>query len=124
MESKLPLIPKMQFAFGGVLVVLLTVGVVSYRSLLASSETDRWIQHTHEVLEHLENLTSTIADLEAGYRGFVLSGAGAFLRSSRADLSLLDQEEKTLRILTADKSRSTASTRYPRRLARTDRPTR
>jgi CHASE3 domain sensor protein len=48
------------------LAVLLVVGIVSYRSLVASAETERWVQHTHEVLEHLETLVSEITNVETG----------------------------------------------------------
>jgi diguanylate cyclase (GGDEF)-like protein/PAS domain S-box-containing protein len=102
MKTKLQLIRKMQFGFGAVLAILLVVGVVSYRNLAASAESERWVQHTHEVLEHLGSLLSEIADIETGYRGFALSGEEAFLQSARASISLLDQEEKTLRAFTAD----------------------
>jgi hypothetical protein len=56
MKKNLQLIRKTQVGFGAVLAVLLVVGIVSYRSLAASTETERWVQHTHEVLEHLETL--------------------------------------------------------------------
>jgi PAS domain S-box-containing protein len=102
MKTKLQLILKMQLGFGAVLAVLLVVGVVSYRSLLASAESERWVQHTHEVLEHLESLLSAMENIETVYVRFALSGEEAFLQPSRANISLLDQEQKTLRALTAD----------------------
>jgi PAS domain S-box-containing protein len=102
MKTKLQLIRKMQFGFGAVLAVLLVVGIVSYRSLAASAESERWVQHTHEVLEHLEGALSEITDIETGYRGFALSGEETFLQPSRAKISLVDQEERTLRALTTD----------------------
>jgi CHASE3 domain sensor protein len=66
MKKKLQLIRKTQSGFGAVLAVLLVVGIVSYRSLAASAETERWVQHTHEVLEHLETLVSEITNVETG----------------------------------------------------------
>jgi PAS domain S-box-containing protein len=102
MKTKLQLIQKMQLGFGAFLAVVLAVGLVSYRSLLASAESERWVQHTHEVLEHLESLLSAMEDTETRYHGFALSGEEAFLQPSRASISLVDQEEKTLRALTAD----------------------
>ena len=92
----------MQFGFSAVLAVLLAVGVVSYRSLNASAESERWVQHTHEVLEHLGSLLSKIADIETAYRGFALTGEEAFLQCPRVYIPLVDQEERTLLVLTAD----------------------
>jgi two-component system, sensor histidine kinase and response regulator len=102
MKTKLQLIRKMQFGFSAVLVVLLAVGVVSYRNLNASAESERWVQHTHEVLEHLGTLLSKIADIETAYRGFALTGEEAFLERPRVYIPLVDQEERTLLVLTAD----------------------
>jgi PAS domain S-box-containing protein len=92
----------MQLGFGSVLAVLFVVGIVSYRSVAATAESERWVQHTHEALEHLEILLSEIIDAETGYREFALSGEEKFLQSSVAIRSLVDQEVKTLRALTAD----------------------
>jgi|SRR5580700_98396 two-component system sensor histidine kinase/response regulator len=102
MKKNLQPLRKAQSGFGAVLAVLLVVGIVSYRSLVASAETERWVQHTHEVLEHLETLISEITNVESGYREFALSDEEAFLEPSLANRSLVDQEEKTLQALTAD----------------------
>jgi len=102
MKKNLQLIGKTQVGFGAVLAVLLVVSIVSYRSLAASAETDRWVQHTHEVLEHLETLILEITNVETGYKEFALSDEEAFLQPALANRSLVDQEEKTLQALTAD----------------------
>jgi len=102
MRIKLPLILKVQVAFGAVMAVLLVVGIIAYRSVLASSESAQWAQHTNEVLEHLANLRLEVESIENGYRDFALSGADAFLQSARAGASLADTEQRALRALTAD----------------------
>ncbi|HEX3915054.1 MAG TPA: EAL domain-containing protein [Steroidobacteraceae bacterium] len=84
------------------MVVLLVVGIVAYRSIVASFESAQWAQHTHEVLEHLANLRLRIENIENGYRDFALSGTDAFLQRSRANASLADKEQSALRALTAD----------------------
>jgi two-component system sensor histidine kinase/response regulator len=100
--NKPQLIRKTQFGFGAVFAVLLVVGVVSYRSLAASAETERWVQHTHEVLEHLETLILEITNVETRYREFPRGDEDVFLQPFLADRSLLEQEEKTLQALTVD----------------------
>ena len=94
-----------QAAFGAVMTALLIVGIVAYRSVLASSESAQWAQHTNEVLEHLANLRLGMENIENGYRDFALSGADAFLQWSRANTSLVDTEQRALRALTADNPR-------------------
>jgi diguanylate cyclase (GGDEF)-like protein len=105
MKIQLPVILKVQAAFGAVMTALLIVGIVAYRSVLASSDSAQWAQHTNEVLEHLANLRLGMENIENGYRDFALSGADAFLQWSRANTSLVDNEQRALRALTADNPR-------------------
>jgi diguanylate cyclase (GGDEF)-like protein len=105
MKMQLPLTLKVQAAFGAVMTALLIVGIVAYRSVLASSASARWAQHTNEVLEHLANLRLGMENIENGYRDFALSGADAFLQSSRANTSLVENEQRALQALTADNPR-------------------
>jgi CHASE3 domain sensor protein len=105
MKTQLPLTLKVQIAFGAVMAVILTVGVVAYRSVLASSESAQWAQHTNEILEHLANLRLGMESIENGYRDFAFSGADTFLQRSRANISLVDDEQRTLRAMTADNPR-------------------
>ena len=47
---------KVQLAFGSAMAILLAVGVLSHRGMNASNESNRWVRHTHEVLENLQAL--------------------------------------------------------------------
>src|SRR5258708_14581415 len=105
MKIKLPVVLTVQAAFGAVMAVLLVVGIVDYRSVLASFESAQWVEHTDEVLEPLANLRLRIENIENGYRDFALSGTDAFLERSRANASLADNEQPALRALTADNPR-------------------
>jgi diguanylate cyclase (GGDEF)-like protein len=102
MKIQLPVSLKVQAAFGAVMTVLLIVSVLAYRSVIASSESAQWAEHTNEVLEHLASLRLGMENIENGYRDFALSGADAFVQWSRANISLVDDEQRALRALTAD----------------------
>src|ERR1700685_1107605 len=102
MKIQLPVVLKVQVAFGAVMTVLLIVGIIAYRSVLASSESARWAQHTNEVLEHVANLRLGMENIENGYRDFALSGLDAFLQVARTNISLVEEEQSNLRALTAD----------------------
>src|SRR3984885_11041495 len=102
MQIQLPLTLKVQAAFGAVMTALLVVGIVAYRSVLSSSESAQWAQHTNEVLEHLANLRLGMENSQNGYRDFALSGADASLQWSRANTSLADSEQRVLRALSED----------------------
>jgi diguanylate cyclase (GGDEF)-like protein len=108
MKIQLPALLKVQVAFGAVMIALLFVGLVAYRSVLASFDSAQWAQHTNEVLEHLANLRLGVENIENGYRDFALSGADTFLQTSRANASFVDNEQRVLRALTADNPRQQA----------------
>jgi diguanylate cyclase (GGDEF)-like protein len=102
MNTRLPVSLKVQAAFGAVMAALLIVGIVAYRSVRASSESAQWAQHTNEVLAHLANLRLEMENIENGYRDFALTGADASLQWSRANTTLVENEQRALRALTAD----------------------
>ena len=93
---------KMQLAIGSAILTLLVVGVISYHAMAVSSESGRWVRHTHEVLEHLENLLSSMQNLESSARGFVLTGKESYLETYRASISRAEQEKTIVANLTVD----------------------
>jgi PAS domain S-box-containing protein len=93
---------KIQFAFGSAILILLVVGAISYRSIVGSSENERWLRHTHQVLESLQYLRSAMSGMESSYRGFALTGRPTFVESFRATRLNARQEWSTLGALTLD----------------------
>ncbi len=102
MKNKFPLDRKIQLAFGSAILTLLVVGVISYHAMAVSSESDRWVRHTHEVLEHLQDLLGSMQGLESSARGFVLTGKESYLETYRASISGTEQEKTIVANLTVD----------------------
>src|ERR1700683_4698740 len=102
MKNKSPLDRKIQLAFGSAILTLLVVGVISYHAMAVSSESDRWVRHTHEVLENLEELLSYRQYLESSARGFVVTGKESYLETYRASISRAEQERTIVANLTVD----------------------
>ena len=102
MKTKSLLSHKVPLAFGSAILALLVVGAISFRGMLVSSESDRWVRHTHEVLEKLQDLLSAMQSIESSYRGFVLTGKESYLESYHASLLSLEQDETTVRNLMVD----------------------
>jgi diguanylate cyclase (GGDEF)-like protein len=102
MKKRFKAVLNVQTGFGAVMALLLAVGIIAYRSVVASIESAQWAQHTDEVLEHLANLRLRVENIDNGYRDFALTGTTAFLQRSRANAALADNELKALRALTAD----------------------
>jgi PAS domain S-box-containing protein len=102
MKSKSQLNRKVQLAFGSALLTLLVAGAISYHSIVVSSESDRWVRHSHEVLASLQDVLLAMRSVEASSRGFVLTGQEAYFESCRASILRLGQEQAMVRDLTAD----------------------
>jgi PAS domain S-box-containing protein len=96
---------KVQLVFGSAILTLVAVGAVSYHSIVMSSESDRWVRHTHEVLGSLQNLVSDMADIESNVRGFALTGDQSYLASYRAGVVSAEQDEAGIRNLTTDNAK-------------------
>ena len=102
MKTKSLLSRKVQLAFGSAILALFVVGAISYRGMVVSSESDRWVRHTHEVLENLQDLLSAMQSAESSYRGFVLTGTESYLDLYRASMLRSEQEDTIIRDLTVD----------------------
>lgn len=59
---------------------LLTVTVISYRSINKFIENSRWLDHTNKVLLDLETLMNLIKESESSYRGLLLIGDKDFIK--------------------------------------------
>ena len=93
---------RLVFAFGAAVAVLLVVGAFSYRGIVVSRESDRWVRHSHEVLENLDELLFAVASIESSSRGFVLTGEDPYLASDHANISSAEQHLAAVRKLTVD----------------------
>jgi len=91
---------KIAFAFA--MLTLLLMGAVSYRSLVVSEESDRWVRHTHEVLENIKGLQFDLATVDSNRRGYLLTDYESTLEAYRASLLKVKQDQATLLSLTAD----------------------
>jgi CHASE3 domain sensor protein len=102
MKTKSILNRRVQLALGAAILASLVVGAISYRSMVAASESDLWVRHTHEVLETLQNLLAAMGNIESRYRGFALTGKESYLESYHASTLTAEQGQATVRNLTVD----------------------
>jgi PAS domain S-box-containing protein len=93
---------SMQLALGAAILILVGVGALSYRSMIVSGESNRWVRHTHEVLESLQDLRFALESVESSDRGYVLTGKESYLATYRASRLRVEQDLTTVRSLTED----------------------
>ena len=96
---------KSLLAFGAAILALLVVGAISYRGIVVSSASDRWVRHTHEVLDALKDMLVAMSSIESNARGFMISGGESYLESYRANILQVEQGAAAVRNLTFDNPR-------------------
>ena len=93
---------KVKVAFGSAILTLLIVGMVSYRLILVSGESDRWVRHTEEVLKNLQDLLGAMGSIDSSSSGFALTGKEPYLESYRTGIVRARQDLAVIRRLTMD----------------------
>jgi PAS domain S-box-containing protein len=91
-----------QLAFGSAVAILLLVGALSYRSIVITSENNRRVQHTHEILENLQDLEFAMETVASSVRTFLLVKDESYLDRYRAARLSLDRHTAAVRDLTVD----------------------
>ncbi len=91
-------------------VLLIIVGVMSYRTIGQLQESALVVKQTHEVLDSLERLLVTLKDAESGQRGFLLTGDEAYLGPYRVARNRQVEEVAHMTRLFAGNPRQEATT--------------
>ncbi len=91
--------------FGMTLAVFTIVGAGSYWSITQLLEASEGRKHTYEVLATLNEVISSLKDIEIGQRSYLLIGEERSLEAYQAALGRIDPSIQAVRKLTADNSR-------------------
>ena len=83
---------KYSAGFGLALVLLVTIGGLSYTSILRSRSTTRQTRQTQEALKQLGNTLSDIKDAEIGQRGYLLTGNEHYLKPYETTILKIDSD--------------------------------
>ncbi|MDQ3634098.1 MAG: PAS domain S-box protein [Acidobacteriota bacterium] len=70
---------QIQIAFLFALIILVALGIFSYRSSKYMASALNWEKHTQEVLLKLDDVLSRAIDVETGGRGYIITGNEKFL---------------------------------------------
>lgn len=87
----------------GALLILVVITVLTYQDWATFSAASGEVDQTRQLLEHTENLLSTVKDAETGQRGFLLTGDDQYLAPYNAALAAVPKELSQLRALSADR---------------------
>jgi signal transduction histidine kinase len=87
------------------LIILLCIGVLSYRSTVRDEEDRGWVAHTHLAIEKLQAILFDLTQAETGQRGYILTGQEKYLVPYKTGVDQLGQDTNEFRNLTADNPR-------------------
>ena len=100
--ANLSIIAKLVVVFALVILAVCGSTIISWRSLGTIEETNRWRDHTYQVLLELDRLTASMVDRETGLRGYLVSADSAFLEPYHAGANAYGETMGRLRTLVAD----------------------
>ncbi|GAB1343452.1 methyl-accepting chemotaxis protein [Gemmatimonas sp.] len=93
---------KLMIAFSVVLSIVTVQSVIAFRATTANTESSRWTDHTHAVIEAANGALAGLVDMETGYRGFLVTGGNEFLEPYEAGKQRAESGLTKLQALTAD----------------------
>ena len=104
----------------GLLVSVLAINAgIAYLNTWQLHDNAQWVAHTHEVLDSLESLQSTIKDAETGQRGYLITGREEYLSPYENALTRHDQALDRVATLTTDNREQQADILQLRKLIAT-----
>ncbi|HEX4320072.1 MAG TPA: CHASE3 domain-containing protein [Acidobacteriaceae bacterium] len=93
---------KVLLAFCSAILTVLLAGIFAYRSLVLTSESEEWVQHTHDVLGRLEDCLLAAEAIDASFEGYLLDGNPSSLQVFHRHAAEIEQSEAAARTLVAD----------------------
>jgi signal transduction histidine kinase len=87
------------------LMILLFIGMLSFRSTVRDEEDRGWVTHTHLVIEKLQTVLIDVSRAETSQRSYLLTGQDRDLEEHKADINQVQQDVRNLRDLTSDNPR-------------------
>ena len=84
------------------IILVLVVGILSYRSISQLEDDSVAVDHTQKVIKTATNLLQLMIDAETGMRGYVATNNKAFLDPYTEALPNINHDVEQLRVLIAD----------------------
>jgi len=100
---------KVVSAFGLASAVLLSIAVLSYRSILQTTTDEDWVAHTHFVREELDALLADLTEAQASERSYILADGETYSASFEDALARVRKHVESVRELTQDNPHQQAS---------------
>lgn len=93
---------KIGAGFAIALLILLVIGSIAYLNTNKLTDTAYWVDHTHRVLEDLDQIQQSVTDAETGQRGYLLTSKEDYLAPYNEGTSKVTGLVGELKTLVAD----------------------
>ena len=77
---------KLMTGFSVPLILMIAIAAIVESNLKHLLETQKWVSHTHEVIEMANEVGASLVDMETGLRGYLLTGNEDFLEPYHSGL--------------------------------------
>ncbi|MEK6260117.1 MAG: CHASE3 domain-containing protein [Planctomycetota bacterium] len=95
---------RMVVGFAIPAIILIAIGMISYRNTSSLIENNDQVTHAHEVLGHIELLLSYMKDVQTGARGYAIAGEDKYLEPYDFAIPRVDTTYDELKNLIKDVS--------------------
>ena len=99
---KFSLKQKLLVGFGVLTAIILSVGGLSYFSIDKMMESDALVDHTTDVIDHLQDLEYNLKKGQAAYRSYLIQGKPGLLKSVETSLNLVEKTSLEVQEMTGD----------------------
>jgi len=82
---------KLIIGFGIVVFLMITVSTIAHNSITSLIKSEKWVEHTHEVIETADAVAASMVDMETGKRGFLVTGIEEYLEPYNNGLKNFDK---------------------------------
>lgn len=100
--KKLDIRSKLFLSFGIIIVILLALSTTFYMGLSNIYKSNSWNIHTYQVLISLDNIQTSMVNMETGQRGFCITGEESFLEPFKKGKTDFDVNLAHAKQLTSD----------------------
>src|SRR6476620_9048746 len=76
---KLNITKRLYIGFSFAILFIILIGITSYKTFTAQATEQDWINHTHEVINHLQEINILVAQTRSAHRSFRITNDSGFL---------------------------------------------
>ena len=93
---------KILAAFGIALLGITLVGIITFHEAHQHDDFNRWVIHTYEVIGKINQVQTSMEQVESGGRGYLLTGQKEYLGPYRTGIDTLETSLRELAAMTSD----------------------